>query len=210
MDDEPSTMHGVVANSRLTATVGAILFVASRWRVSRSTTSKRCSCSTRSSVCSSCPSRLLKLCTTGYRFVKYYGHDPAYRRKGPPHPILRILAPLVVASTVALLGTGVALLAVGPANSDTLVTAHQASFIVWISVTSIHILGHIVETWQLTAADTGRNADQVPGLAWRRSIVAVAVLVGLGLGVASLGWNNAWAQRYRDRDRRGESATSPR
>ena len=89
-------------------------------------------------------------------------------------------------------------------------TAHQASFIVWISVTSIHILGHIVETWQLTAADTGRNAHQVPGLAWRRSIVAVAVLVGLGLGVASLGWNNAWAQRYRDRDRRGESATSPR
>ena len=56
----------------------------------------------------------------------------------------------------------------------------------------------------------GPNADQLPGLAWRRSIVAVDVLVGLGLGVASLGWNNAWAPRHLDRDRRGESATSPR
>ena len=98
-------MRGVAANSRLTATVGAILFVALVVEaVSRSTTSGRCSCSTRSSGCSSCPSRVLKLCTTGYRFVKYYGHDPAYRRKGPPHPILRILGPLVVASTVVLLG----------------------------------------------------------------------------------------------------------
>ena len=210
MDDEPSTMHGVVANSRLTATVGAILFVALAVEGVTIYDVQAMFVLHAFVGLFLVPVALLKLCTTGYRFVKYYGHDPAYRRKGPPHPILRILAPLVVASTVALLGTGVALLAVGPANSDTLVTAHQASFIVWISVTSIHILGHIVETWQLTAADTGRNADQVPGLAWRRSIVAVAVLVGLGLGVASLGWNNAWAQRYRDRDRRGESATSPR
>ena len=43
-----------------------------------------------------------------------------------------------------------------------------------------------------TAADVGPNADQLPGLARRRSIVAVDVLVGLGLGVASLGWNNAF------------------
>jgi hypothetical protein len=48
----------------------------------------------------------LKLASTGYRFVRYYTYDPAYRRKGPPIPALRVLAPLVVFLTAVLLGTG--------------------------------------------------------------------------------------------------------
>ena len=116
VDDEPSTMHGVVANSRLTATVGAILFVALAVEGVTIYDVQAMFVLHAFVGLFLVPVALLKLCTTGYRFVKYYGHDPAYRRKGPPHPILRILAPLVVASTVALLGTGVALLAVGPAT----------------------------------------------------------------------------------------------
>src|SRR5678816_553481 len=54
----------------------------------------------------------VKLATTGYRFFHYYRGTPAYRRKGPPHVVLRVAAPLVVVSTVALLGTGVVMLAV--------------------------------------------------------------------------------------------------
>src|ERR1700679_2096414 len=50
----------------------------------------------------------LKRARTGYRFVRYYTHDPAYRRKGPPVPVLRVLAPVVVFLTVVLLATGVA------------------------------------------------------------------------------------------------------
>ena len=61
----------------------------------------------------------LKLATTGYRSFHYYQGADAYRRKGPPHPVLRVTAPLVIVSTVALLGTGIVMLAVGPRHSDT-------------------------------------------------------------------------------------------
>ena len=32
---------------------------------------------------------LLKLASTGYRFLRYYTHDAIYRAKGPPMPALR-------------------------------------------------------------------------------------------------------------------------
>ena len=56
----------------------------------------------------------LKLLSTGYRFARYYTHSVPYRRRGPPHPLLRVLAALVVLSTLAVFATGVALLLLGP------------------------------------------------------------------------------------------------
>jgi hypothetical protein len=50
----------------------------------------------------------LKLAATGWRFVRYYTRNLAYRRRGPPQILLRALAPLLVASTPVLFGTGVA------------------------------------------------------------------------------------------------------
>jgi len=151
------------------------------------------------------PVALLKIGSTGYRFVKYYRREPAYRRKGPPHPILRILAPVVVLSTLALLGTGVALLAVGPANSDALVTVHQGSFIVWVSAMTIYVLGHIIDTWRLSIDDI-RDDRRVPGVGLRRSLVLVSLIIGLGLGVASLGWNSAWTDRHGDHRKTADGA----
>ena len=60
------------------------------------------------------PPVALKTASTGWRFVRYYTGDRGYREKGPPLLPLRLLAPLVVASTVSLFATGVALLVVGP------------------------------------------------------------------------------------------------
>ncbi|HET9591764.1 MAG TPA: hypothetical protein VFP17_02505, partial [Solirubrobacterales bacterium] len=72
----------------------------------------------------------LKLGATGYRFLRYYTHAPAYREKGPPLLPLRLLAPVLVAATVGVFATGVALLIDGR-KSDTLLFLHQASFVVW-------------------------------------------------------------------------------
>lgn len=55
------------------------------------------------------PPVALKISSTVYRFARYYTGDPAYRRKGAPHPVLRLLGPVVILTTVALLSTGVAL-----------------------------------------------------------------------------------------------------
>jgi len=190
--------QGVVGNSRLTATVGAVLFIALLVEGVTILDVNQMFALHAFVGLFLLPVSVLKMCSTGFRFVKYYGGDPAYRRKGPPHPILRILGPIVVLSTLAVLGTGVALLIVGPNNADTLVTVHQASFIVWVSVTTIHVLGHIIETWRLSVDDIrGETAHAVRGRGMRRTVVLASVVLGLGLGIASLGWNSAWAHRRR-------------
>src|SRR4051794_25947642 len=54
----------------------------------------------------------LKLVSTGWRMGRYYLRGEEYVRRGPPHVLLRVLvAPVAIASTLVLLGTGVALLA---------------------------------------------------------------------------------------------------
>src|SRR3954453_13149469 len=102
----------------------------------------------------------LKCASTGYRFVRYYtGHGP-YVRKGPPHVVLRLLGPLVILSPLALLGTGVALLAVH-GRSDTWLTLHQGSFIVWVAAMTVHFFGHLVEAIRGTTREL-RPAGQGP------------------------------------------------
>ena len=85
----------------------------------------------------------LKMASTGYRFARYYTANPAYRRKGPPATLMRLLAPLVVISTVVVFASGVALLLAGPSSRGSLLLIHKASFFVWIAVTAIHVLGHL-------------------------------------------------------------------
>ncbi len=85
----------------------------------------------------------LKMSSTGYRFARYYTANPTYRRKGPPAPLMRLLAPLVVISTVVVFASGVALLLEGPSSRGSLLLIHRASFVVWIAVTAIHVLGHL-------------------------------------------------------------------
>src|SRR5947209_19688083 len=55
------------------------------------------------------PPVALKLASTGYRFARYYTGNETYVRKGPPPVLLRMLAPGVVLTTLAVFGTGVAL-----------------------------------------------------------------------------------------------------
>ena len=207
MSDTAPADQGVVGNSRLTATIGSVLLIALAVEGFTVVDVNGMFAVHAFVGMFLVPVALLKLGSTGYRFVKYYRRDHAYSQKGPPHPVLRVLGPLVVLSTVALLGTGVWLLARSPTNSDTIVTLHQASFIVWVSVTTVHVLGHIVETWRLTTADFSKRASaRVAHVGLRRSAVGVALIVGIGLGAASLGWNHDWiAREQRHRDPSGRS-----
>ena len=86
---------------------------------------------------------LLKLSSTGYRFVRYYTADPPYRRKGPPVLALRVLAPLVVLSTVVVFASGVALLLRDRPRARPLFPIHKVSFFVWLAFTALHVLGHL-------------------------------------------------------------------
>lgn len=119
----------------------------------------------------------VKLGSTGYRFVRYYTHAAAYRQKGPPVLLLRLLAPLLVASTLTVFGTGIALLAVGPHNSGTLVLVHQVSFFVWFGVTTVHVLAY---AWRVPR-ETRADWRQAPDAPWRR------VRLGVNLGGLAAG-----------------------
>src|SRR5215471_16465349 len=63
------------------------------------------------------PPALVKTGSTGWRIVRYYTGNRPYRRAGPPPLLLRVLGPLVVLTTLAVLGTGVLLLVVGAGAS---------------------------------------------------------------------------------------------
>jgi hypothetical protein len=86
---------------------------------------------------------LLKMASTGYRFARYYTRDPIYVRKGAPALALRLIAPVVVLTTIVVFVSGVILLFVGPANRGPLVAMHKASFIVWLVSCGLHALGHL-------------------------------------------------------------------
>ena len=140
------------------------------------------------------PPVALKLASTGYRFTRYYTHDEAYVRKGPPPAGLRLLAPGVVLTTVAVFGTGVALLFAGP-PSNTLIFAHKLSFIAWVALMALHVLSHLVELPRLASADWRRRGPRearLPGAGIRASALAGAIVLGVGLGFVALSVGRPW------------------
>ncbi len=135
----------------------------------------------------------LKLGSTGYRFARYYSKDLAYRRKGPPPAWLRVIAPLSVGLTAAVLATGVALLLHGP-DSGLLLLLHKASFIGWLALMSLHVLGHIREVPAEAGADWRRSlpAARVAGASARAVSVALATAAGVVLGFAAISLDGSW------------------
>jgi len=87
----------------------------------------------------------IKMASTGYRFVRYYTRNPAYRTKGPPAPLMRLTAPIVVASTAVVFATGMLLLIAGPSGRGQYLFLHKASFVIWLAATAVHVLGHLVD-----------------------------------------------------------------
>lgn len=134
------------------------------------------------------PPLLLKLASTGHRFVRYYLGDPAYRAAGPPELILRLVAPLVVVSTVALLATGIELWLFGLRFGEVWITLHKASFVVWFVVTAIHVLGHVLDTPRL-ALDDLRQGGSIGRLLRRRSVVLASLAAGVVLAFGVLVWH---------------------
>jgi hypothetical protein len=140
------------------------------------------------------PPVLLKLGSTGYRFARYYSGNPHYLRKGPPNIALRALAPGVVLTTLALFGTGVALLIVGP-PSDTLVFAHKLSFIAWVSLMTLHVLGHVLEVPALALPDWRHNGPrevQLAGAGARTMTLALALAAGGALALCTYSAASPW------------------
>jgi hypothetical protein len=140
----------------------------------------------------------LKVAATGYRFVRYYTGAVPYVRKGPPAPLMRLLGPLVMATSLAVLGTGVALAVAGPGNSQW-IFLHKASFVLWFGAMAIHVLVYAPRLPRLLLGNDAagrtvarRTVEVLGGRAARWLLLTASLACGLLLAAATLHLSTRW------------------
>jgi hypothetical protein len=130
----------------------------------------------------------LKIFSTGYRFVRYYAGDDLYRHAGPPRLVLRLIAPVVVLSTLALFVTGLELWAFGLRFGSVWVAAHKLSFVIWLPFILIHAFSYFNKSADAVAAELSSQAKSGSGAFARRSLVVGSLVAGVVLALASLAY----------------------
>lgn len=141
---------------------------------------------------------LLKLSSTGYRFVRYYAGNARYREEGPPMAWLRVLGPMVVLSTLVVFISGIVLLFAGPSSRETVFPIHKDSFFVWLAFMALHVLGHLPGMPSVLRADYGGSAglsSDVTGRAGRTLALTGALVAGAVLAVVLIPDFGPWLAR---------------
>ncbi len=152
------------------------------------------------------PPVLLKTASTGWRILRYYTGSRPYRQAGPPPMPLRVLGPLVVVATLAVLASGTALIVFGPHASRRpllgtagaavdAVMIHKATFVIWLGVTALHVLGRLVPALRLTLPS---KAPAAPGRLWRGGAILLtmaAAVAAAAIVFATVGpWHSPWGR----------------
>lgn len=154
---------------------------------------------------------LLKTATTSWRILRYYGGAPTYVAAGPPPTLLRLLGPLVVLSTLGVLGSGIALVAVGPERGRTpflsalgqqvgLLTLHQGFFILFAVFAGVHLLARFVPALALAGGSrvsarlgAGEGHRAAPGGVLRWAVLGLGLVASVVAAVlvvpAAQGWH---------------------
>jgi hypothetical protein len=109
---------------------------------------------------------------------------------------MRLLGPVVLLTSVAVIGTGVMLALTGPGGRVWLLL-HKASFVLWFGAMTVHVLAYV---WRLPrvargdlAGRAGRRASEVlAGRAARWLLLTASVLAGLLLAVLTIHRAGAW------------------
>ena len=138
------------------------------------------------------PPLLVKLGSVGYRFARYYAGTRAYVEKGPPLLALRLLAPLLVAATIAVFVTGVILMIDGRRRGNVF-QLHKLSFIAWGVLFGIHFLAYLPRMVRSLQVDwSAARRQSVPGSGARAMLVAASIGGGVALALALLPQIDAW------------------
>ncbi|MEO7422197.1 MAG: hypothetical protein ABIU87_07370 [Ornithinibacter sp.] len=147
------------------------------------------------------PPALLKTATTGWRALRYYAHHEPYRQAGPPTTLLRWIGPLVVASTMLLLGSGVLLILLGEQRGRQelfsvlgfrldWVTVHQGVFVVWCGAAGLHLIGRIWPALRLTVRRDRTRV--VPAGTTRWALLAMAGVLAAALALVLVAAEGSW------------------
>jgi hypothetical protein len=149
------------------------------------------------------PPVLLKLASTGWRFARYYLRSSDYVTHGPPQIVMRLLAPLLVAATVVLFGSGVAM---GFLHGHALVIArrlHGPDSVVWIALVGLHVLVYLRRSLTRVGEDiVAATRASVRGARGRASLLVAAVAAGFAVAAATVPAQHRWVDLQRDHHRR--------
>ena len=121
---------------------------------------------------------LVKIGSTGWRFLRYYTGAPAYVRRGPPPLVLRVLGPVLLVITLVMVGSGIGLIVAGPIQLFLL--AHVFSALVWLPLIVVHSLAHLRQVPRRLADDWSNQRGS-------RSQVGRGLRLGANLGALLLG-----------------------
>jgi hypothetical protein len=137
---------------------------------------------------------LLKIGSTGYRFVRYYGGSAPYVRKGPPALVLRLLGPVVIATSAAVIGSGVALAIDGP-GAQQWIFIHKATFVLWFAAMTVHVLWYAPQLPRLLrtgSPERHRLSVSLAGAGRRWALLTCALCAGLVLALATYHLAGHW------------------
>ncbi len=125
------------------------------------------------------PPVLLKMGSTGVRFWRYYFDSGGpFRLAGAPPILLRfVVAPVLVASTIAVLGSGLELWLFGLRFGSVWMPIHTVSAVVMLLAVTVHLLAHLHRSGEELVIRTAN---------WPRSWVVASLVSGAVLALASL------------------------
>lgn len=155
---------------------------------------------------------LVKTASTGWRIVRYYTGSASYGAAGPPPLLLRLLGPVVIVSTLGVLGSGYALIAIGQRATERALftvlgyqvsplTVHQGLFILFAVATGLHLLARFAPAVLLAGGHAAPAA--VPGRAARTGVLVASTLAGVLAVLLVVPTVVGWHQHERVHDRTG-------
>ena len=156
------------------------------------------------------PPVLLKLASTGWRFARYYSRNENYLLRGAPQLGMRLLAPLLVAATLVLFASGVAM---GIVHGQTLTVArrlHGPASVVWIVLIGVHVLVYLRRALGSSVEDVSPSSRvKAPGASARVYALTTAVVAGIAVAVATVPAQHHWVNLRRDHRRHDRNAAAP-
>ena len=126
---------------------------------------------------------LVKMGSTGWRFLRYYTRASAYVRRGPPPLVLRVLGPVLLVTTLVMGGSGIGLVVTGPLQPFLLI--HVFSALVWLPLIAVHSLAHLQQVPRSIAPDWNPKLGS-------RFHAGRGLRLGINLGALLLGVIGAW------------------
>src|SRR5262249_11679652 len=107
---------------------------------------------------------------------------------------LRVLAPLLVAATILLIGSGIGLLVTGPAQPGPLLAIHNITSLIWLPLIAIHVFAYILRVPRSLADDwNSPPRGAAPGRRPRLGVNLGALLFGALAAVLLLPTASPWS-----------------